>query len=481
MRINTLITCLLTLTLSIFLVSCENSGKQDKETDLVIFFINDSHSQINNFSKIKHIVDEAKEKGNVIIASSGDMFSGNPIVDFYEEKGYPVIDLMNRTGFDLAALGNHEFDYGQEVLQNRIDEAEFAIISANTISESPMLEQAAPDVTIAIGNLEISFVGVVETNGMQDGVIPSTHPGKLENLRFVDAGDILGDYSDYKKENDSDLLILLSHLGHNCDQDETCDYTVARNFPFFDAIIGGHSHSVQDTTINGVHIYQAGSYLNYLGKISFRIKNSKIIKEEFELIRLNDYPYMDDELQQVIAEYNNNPAFDEVIGYNDVYLTRNRTVGCFYTDALREYTGTDMSIQNPGGIRADLDTGDISIMDIYKIDPFGNGLLRYEMTVAGLKEFFAGTGSGFYYSGAIIETNQFGNVTISDEQGNIYDGDHVLSVAINDYIPMIHSDYFPDPVEDYQMTTADAIIQYVRNLTGPLHYETCGRYYRYAE
>ncbi len=459
--------------------SCENK-KSKGEGDLTVFFINDNHSQIDNFSKIKYIVDEAAANGDIIIVSSGDMFSGNPLVDFYSEKGYPVIDLMNRTGFDLATFGNHEFDYGQEVLQDRIDQAEFEIICANMTSESPLLEQPAASVTISSGDIDVCFVGVIETNGKPGDFIPSTHPGKVENIVFTDAGEMLENYRHIKEENNSDLLILLSHLGHDCNSDETCDYTVARDFPFFDAIIGGHSHSIQDTTISGVHIYQSGSYLNYLGKISFTVKDKHILNEEFELIDLNEYPYRDEELQTVIDEYDNNPAFSEVIGYNEVYMTRKRTVGCFYTDALREYAGTDMSIQNPGGVRADLDEGDISIMDIYRVDPFGNGLLRYELTVNDLKVFFRETGEGFYYSGVNIETDQYGHVVIKDEQGNALQDDHRISVAINDYIPMVYEDYFPDPAEDYNITTAEAMIEYVRNLSEPLHYESCSRYYRYS-
>lgn len=476
-----LIISFITIIFSSLFVSCENIRKRSYEIELTIFFINDHHSQINNFSKIKYIVDEAKENKNIIIASSGDMFSGNPLVDFYSEKGYPVIDLMNRTGFDLATLGNHEFDYGQEVLQDRINQAKFEIISSNMISESPMLEQPEPDVTISTGDLEITFVGVVETRGKPGAVIPSTHPGKLENLRFVDASEILDDYREFKDKHDSDLLILLSHLGHNCDENETCDYTVARDFPFFDAIIGGHSHSIQDTTINGIHIYQSGSYLNYLGRITFTLKNSKIIKEDFELIDLDEYPHRDEELHTVIEEYNSNPDFAEIIGINEVYMTRNRTVGCFSTDALRGYLGTDMSIQNPGGIRSDMEEGEISIMDIYRIDPFGNGLLRYELTVDDLKKFLGETGAGLYYSGIIVETDQHGHIIIRDADGYEYPDDTVLSVAINDYIPMVYEEYFPDPVEDYKMTTADAMIAYVRNLTEPLHYVSCDRFFRYRE
>lgn len=470
---------------AIFLGSCENIRKSAGESELTIFFINDSHSQIDNFSKIKSIIGETDADENVIIVHSGDMFSGNPIVDLHEEQGYPVIDLMNRIGFDVAALGNHEFDFGQEVLHERIEQAQFDILCANMESESLLLKDVPAILTINRGDLKISFVGVVETNGKPGAVIPSTHPNKLEYLTFKDAADILGEYSDLKEEQESDLLILISHLGHNADDHGTCDYSVARHFPFFDAIIGGHSHSIQDTTINGVPIYQSGANLNLLGKITFTIKNRKIVSEDFELIDLNEYAVRDEELQSIIDSYidsyNNNPVFQEVIGTNSVYMTKNQSVGCFYTDAMRGYLDADMSIQNPGGIRSDLDEGEITIMEIYRIDPFNNGLMEYEMTVGEIRSFLAGSGAGFYYSGITLENEPGYGVVIKDQEGNVYDDSQVLSIAINDYIPEIYNDYFPEPLVIYDISTADAMIQYVRNLTDPLHYESCNRYFRYNE
>ena len=480
-RIIILISGSLFTLLIILLGSCENTRKRVEESQLTIFFINDNHAQIDNFSKIKSIIDESEEEGNIIIVSSGDMFSGNPIVDFHEEKGYPVIDLMNRIGFDVAALGNHEFDYGQDVLNERMEQAQFDMLCANMESESPLLEDVPATLTIKEGDLKISFVGVIETNGKPGALIPSTHPNKLEYLTFRDAADVLGDYSGFKDEQESDLLILVSHLGHNTDDHGTCDYSVARHFPFFDAIIGGHSHSIQDTTINGVHIYQSGAYLNYLGKITFTIKNREIISENFELIDLNEYAEKDEELHSVIDSYNSNPAFQEVIGTNSVHMTRNRTVGCFCTDALRGYIDADMSIQNPGGIRSDLDEGEITVLEIYRIDPFNNGLMEYEMTVGEIRSFLAGSGAGFYYSGVILENEPGYGVVIKDEEGNVYDDNQVFSIAINDYIPEIYEDYFPEPSVIYDISTADAMIQYVRNLAEPLHYESCNRYFRYEE
>jgi len=114
----------LALLLVVGFISCKEKGSNapnpSNEEHLTIFFTNDMHGQLNNFAKIKHIVDAEKENTNVLLVSAGDIFSGNPIVDQYNEKGYPIIDVMNKTGYDISVLGNHEFDYGLTNLKNRI-------------------------------------------------------------------------------------------------------------------------------------------------------------------------------------------------------------------------------------------------------------------------------------------------------------------------------------------------------------------------
>src|SRR5690606_36125845 len=99
---------------------------------IVIFSINDPHGKIHNFDKIKTIIDKEKEKeSQVYFVSGGDIFSGNPIVDYHPEKGSPLVDLMGKAGMDVSALGNHEFDYGQEILQDRMLQADFPFLCAN--------------------------------------------------------------------------------------------------------------------------------------------------------------------------------------------------------------------------------------------------------------------------------------------------------------------------------------------------------------
>ena len=107
---------------------------------VVIYAINDPHGQINNFPRLKTLIENDRtQNSKVFFVSAGDLFSGNPIVDYHENKGFPMIDLLNDCGLDISVIGNHEFDYGQDVLNARIDQAEFPFICDNVSDASGAL------------------------------------------------------------------------------------------------------------------------------------------------------------------------------------------------------------------------------------------------------------------------------------------------------------------------------------------------------
>ena len=124
-------------------VGCTHGKKSDvseNEIRIVIFHINDIHGQIKNFAKIHRIIEQERNKGsNVFFMSAGDNFSGNPYVDQYVPKGEPILELLNYLGCNVQALGNHEFDYGQEILKNYISRANFTVICANVKTEQSQI------------------------------------------------------------------------------------------------------------------------------------------------------------------------------------------------------------------------------------------------------------------------------------------------------------------------------------------------------
>tara|TARA_R110002073_G_scaffold40547_5_gene115235 strand:- start:382108 stop:383550 length:1443 start_codon:yes stop_codon:yes gene_type:complete len=445
--------------------------------ELTIFFINDQHGQLDNFSKMKHIIDLERQNTNVIVACSGDMFSGNPIVDNYLEKGYPMIDMMNKIGFDVSVLGNHEFDYGEAVLTDRMNQANFDWVCANVDMGNSGVPEPKNYSTISIDDLKVTFLGLVETNGKDGATIPSTHPWRVKNLEFERPENAIGQYANIKEEENADLYIALTHIGHQASGQTLSDDKIAREYPYFDLIIGGHSHQEINTVVNNIPIFQSGSYLNNLGQIKLVIKDKEVQSFEFELIDLNKYSEFDAGLKADIDEYNDLPYLKDVIGYSHVFHSKSK-VGCFYTDALKEVMNVDVTFQNTGGVRTTLNEGDITKREIFEISPFNNGTVIYEMTVLEIANFLKESGSGFYFSGIEIEQN--GNtIQIKDLNGNLMADTTVLKLGINDYIPAVYDNLFPTEGTIQPLTAAESLINYLEYFNNQVNYPNCNHYFRF--
>lgn len=458
---------------------CKDEAVDPIENNLTIFFVNDQHGQIDNFAKVKYIVDKEREETEVIVACAGDMFSGNPVADYYEEKGFPMIDIMNKVGFDITTIGNHEFDYGQSALTDRITQSDFDWVCANVDMDNTGIPQPLEYKTLSAGDLKVTFLGLIETNGKPGATIPSTHPLRVEGISFDRPEDVLHQYADIKEQENSDVYVALTHIGHDGYGDVLGDFDLARDFPYFDLIIGGHSSELIDATVNSIPIFQAGKYLEYLGKIELSIKDKKIENYDFELINLETYPEFDIDLKNEIDAYNDSMDgfLNEAIGTSMTNHQRTQ-VGCFYTDALRARLEVDVTFQNFGGIRAGLDEGEITVREIYEIDPFNNGAMIYQMSVSEIKDFLKGMDHSFCYSG--IQVDRIGDeVQVSDLSGEIIPDEAVLSVGINDYIPAVYDSYFPTEVDAQPFTTAEAIIYYLKSIHNEVDYSNCDRYFSY--
>ena len=129
-----------------------------------------------------------------------------------------------------------------------------------------------------------------------------------------------------------------------------------------------------------------------------------------------------------------------------------------------------------GGIRAELDQGDITPFDVFSIDPFGNGLDTFQMTVTQLRSFLANYPSTFSYSTSLeVYTDQ--NQTYQFIDNGVLLGDNdIIEFSLNDYISNVYADYFPASYYTYELTTADYIIEYIREThIGNINYENCFR------
>jgi len=473
-----LIQSFLLILLSVAIFSCSPQGEDSGgTTKMVILHTNDMHASLDNMPKLAAFKKEMEEQyEHVILVSAGDIFSGNPVVDFYEKKGYPMIDLMNRTGYQVSTLGNHEFDYGQKVLSLRMKQADFPFICANLQTEDALMPQPDPYAVIEKGDIKLLFLGLIELGN--EGV-PSTHPEKVSGIRFSDP---IQTAEEFINLHDSyNAFIGLTHLGYETDRE------LAKTYHQFDVIMGGHSHTLveEPEMINDVLLTQAGDDLQFVGKVELTFEKGELTDRSASLINLDDYQETDEQMEELVKEYKNNESLSRVIGRAADTITGKQELGALFTDAQCSMHNLDFSFQNRGGIRIyQIPKGPIEVKTIYELDPFGNELIRYDMKPDEIKSLIANSYNrhdnidlligGGSYTVKVNQEDKLQQVILRDEQGKELNPDSTYTVGLNSYIASSYQFDHEDEGKSLYVTTAQNIIEFIEK-EGTIDYSGVNR------
>ena len=427
------------LIISLLLVSC--SSKQD---EVVILSVNDMHSHIELMPKLAYIADSLRSiYPDLLVVSAGDNRTGNVYNDKYPGgPNYPMVNLMNEMGFEVSALGNHEFDGGIDGIRFVLKNAQFPLICSNAFFTGYPDIQIPDYVTIQrkVGgkDLNIMFLGVIETSN--DGK-PSAHEDNMQNVDFVTAEDMI--VKNLNLRNECDVFILLSHCGL------TEELKFAAQYPQFDMIIGGHSHDLYTKLLDdGVLYTQSKYYLKKATVTKLKIKDGKVVGKEATVIDLGKVNKVNDRIQQLVDGYYSEPEFNVVVGHAKVPFADKKALGAYMADAVRYLTKADIAMQNPGGVRFDsLHGGDITRADIYNLDPFNNSLVMCEMTGRQVEDYLVLASnndqgcthvSGITYTIEYAHSDDGQSGFISAEaymsNGQRIDRDKVYKVALNSYM-----------------------------------------------
>ncbi|MEQ8731733.1 5'-nucleotidase C-terminal domain-containing protein [Roseitalea porphyridii] len=470
------------------------SGMARAEFTLDILHINDLHSRIepiNRFdstcsaeddaagecfggiARVKTKIDERRdaitaEGGNVLVLDAGDQFQGSLFYTTY--KGEAAVEFMNGIGFDAMAVGNHEFDDGPEALAEFIEAADFPVISGNTLAgaSSPLADMLPGYVITEVGGEKIGIVSVLATDTDE-----TSSPGPTI-LLIEETNYLTGAVAEMEAEG-VNKIILLSHVGLPRDRE------IAAAVEGIDVIVGGHSHTllsnvqedaadvypvvVQNPSGQDVPIVQAYAYSKYLGELQVTFDDEgNVISAEGEPHLLDASVEPDEgfvarvqELAEPIEELKVQPVGETtaaIEGSREVCRAMECEMGNLVADAMLDRVrdqGIQIAIQNGGGLRASIDSGEITMGEVLTVLPFQNTLATFQLKgedVIGALENGVGqieegagrfpqvAGLSYTFDASAEPGNRISDVMVVDAEGNEtpLDPDATYGVVSNNYM-----------------------------------------------
>lgn len=398
-----------------------------------------SNEFVGGIAFLAAMAGELRKEKPTLLLSAGDMIQGNNWANL--SQGESVIELMNAMRFDAMVVGNHEFDFGQEVLEKRIAQAEFPILGANVEG----MKSLKPYIIKELMGLRIAIIGLVT----EDTPV-STHPRNVAGLKFLSPAEIAGQYIQELKTR-ADVFILLTHMGHGADR------MLAKKLKGISVIVGGHSHTkvMKPVGIGDTLIVQAWEHGKALGVLDLRIKQGKIIGYEGRLQEIKPGASPGDPVvQSIVEKYKQkvDAVLDLPVGEAEIDLDgenvrrKETNLGNLIADIMRAASGADVAIINGGGIRTSIKKGKIRVKDIYSVLPFDNYIVAVRLTgrqilgalehgVSGIEEgqgrFPQVSGLAFQYAPCAPKGNRVKGAFIS---GQAIDPDKEYSVATNDFL-----------------------------------------------
>jgi 5'-nucleotidase len=342
---------------------------------------------------------------NTLFLLAGDFISPSVASRFF--KGKQMIDTLNSAGLDIATLGNHEFDFGPDVLRQRMKESRFTYTIANVFDKQTgqPFGGARQYIIREMGGVRVAIFGLLlpETSSM-------SNPG--EGVRFEDPVKVGARLSRKLRGDGADVVIALTHLPMHEDKRLAAQSDV-------DLIVGGHEHELLEAQAAGRLILKMGSDARNLGRIDINLVQSKnkgnrrglaargyrskpgagfkIQSIDFVPVPVTDGTKDDEQVAVVVAGYEKelNASLSEVIGKTSVMLDARASavrfyesnLGNFIADVYRQTLDTDVALVNGGSIRSDATygPGELTKKDILTILPFENTLVKVRLQGAHIK------------------------------------------------------------------------------------------------
>lgn len=389
----------------VLLLSLFSGCALNNQDDIVILYTNDVHCAVDadigyaGLAAYKNWIEQKTDY--VTLVDCGDALQGDAIGTV--SKGEYLVDIMNYIGYDFAVLGNHEFDYGMQQLSELMAKSSAQYLGCNinyTGSGESVVSALKAYEIVEYGKVKVAFIGVLTP----ESIVKSTpsyfmdESGQLVYDFYGNSGEQL--YTQVQKTVDecrdqgADFVVALAHLGNDEQSEPFSSVDLIKSTSGIDVVLDGHSHSVIPCDVvidkdgNKVLLSSTGTGLTNIGQLV--ITPSGNISTGL----IGDYPDSESKTETFIKEIQSQYESDsnQVVAQTEVKLTttsdsavrliRNRetNLGDFCADAYRYIAEADIGFANGGGIRADIDAGDITYGDIISVHPYGNTLCVAEVT-----------------------------------------------------------------------------------------------------
>ena len=398
-----------------------NIKRLEESDDIVIIHTNDVHCGVNNTIGYDGFVlyrNELKQKyKNIITVDIGDSIQGGTLGAISE--GTAIIELMNKVGYDISIIGNHEIDYGIPKLLELENNLTSGYICANFCYRKNKTSIFPPYKILEISNKKIAFIGIITPLTFSQTSLSTIKDENGEQIYDLLSGnngqelyDTIQNYINEVKGKEVDYVILLSHIGMRGTEEYTTEL-LASKIEGIDAILDGHTHLIYNTTIkdkNGkdISVSQVGSKLEAIGVLILKgdgTISTEIIEEvpkpnfeigEKKIIRSDKEIWVDSEMNEFIndifEEYKE--ILNQKIGYSDFDLIikpddssddlfycgyKECTLGNLVSDSVKDAVKADISILNAGALSNNLKKGNITKGNIIDILPWFNSIVIKEL------------------------------------------------------------------------------------------------------
>jgi len=332
----------------------------------------------------EHGYDPRDPEGNILFLSGGDNWVGPAISTWFQ--GEPAVEVMNAMGYDATAIGNHEFDFGLEVLEKRVAEAQFPFLASNIFRADTGAPPAfaTPYVIFTVNGVQVGVIGLANVDTPQ-----LTHPQNVEGLVFADYEETLRRVVPEVRAKGAEIIVVETHICY----DDLVDLAGRVGDLGIQLMEGGHCHvDGSVSTVNGILLAEAGAFwrnctvttLIWDTATDTLIDSAQEILANGYLTSKGNPRTPDPEIEAIVSAWQQkaDAALGRVIGYVSETIPRDSPMmHNLVVDAwLWADPNADLAFTNEGGFRQALPAGEITIGDIVGVLPFENTLVELTLT-----------------------------------------------------------------------------------------------------